>query len=103
MADERHLKNLEQELLEKGMLMEAGWVSFRLAVGWASAPKEQLEECRNAFFAGAQHAFSSIMNVMTDDKEPTEEDYRRMQMIDDELFEFLEAFCVKHGLPTPRR
>ena len=88
MADRAYLERLSRELTDKGKLIEAGWVGLRLAAIPDDAPAVQLDEMRKAFFAGAQHLFSSIMTILDEDREPTDADLRRMGLISDEL----EAF-----------
>lgn len=88
MADRAYLERLTRELTDQGKLVEAGWVSLRIAAIPLDAPKVQLEEMRKAFFAGAQHLFSSILTVLDEDREPTEADMRRMDLIDTELRSF---------------
>ncbi len=83
--DREYLTRLTRELTDSGKLIEAGWVGFRLAVVPEDASKTQLEETRKAFFAGAQHLFASIMNILDDDREPTPADLRRMELISNEL------------------
>lgn len=74
-----------KKLTDKGLLIEAGWVSLRIAVLPRDAPEIQVREMRKAFFAGAQHLFASMTNIMDDDREPTEDDLRRVEMIHVEL------------------
>ncbi|WP_439604730.1 hypothetical protein [Shinella sp.] len=96
MADRAHLQRLERELVDKGKLIEAGWVGLRLAAVPDNASPVQLEEMRNAFFAGAQHLFSSIMSIMEPGSEPTSNDIARMGYIDAELRDFIDKFELKH-------
>lgn len=96
MADRAHLQRLERELVDKGKLIEAGWVGLRLAAIPDNASPVQLEEMRNAFFAGAQHMFASIMSILEPDAEPTDKDLARMGLIDAELRDFIEKFELKH-------
>jgi len=98
MADPAHLRRLERELVDKGRLIEAGWVGLRIAAIPPDAGKVQLEEMRNAFFAGAQHLFASIMDVLDEGQEPTEADVARMGLISGELEVFYNDFCKRHGL-----
>lgn len=98
MADLNHLRRLERELVDKGQLIEAGWVGLRIAAIAPDAGKVQLEEMRNAFFAGAQHLFSSIMGIMSDGQEITQADLDRMGLIGGELEAFYNDFCKRHGL-----
>lgn len=98
MTDLNHLRRLERELVDKGQLIEAGWVGLRIAAIAPDAGKVQLEEMRNAFFAGAQHLFSSIMSIMDDGHEITQADVDRMGLISGELEGFYNDFCKRHGL-----
>jgi len=100
--DREYLRRFERELVDKGKLIEAGFVGLRLAAIPEDAGKTQIEEMRNAFFAGAQHLFASIMDIMDDDHEPTASDLKRMDMIQSELDVFIQYFSKKHGLPGSR-
>lgn len=97
--DREFLRRFERELVDKGKLIEAGWVSLRLAAIPDDAEATQLSEMRMAFFAGAQHLFGSIMGILDDDREPTDADLRRMDLISTELEGFIRDFSKKHGLP----
>jgi len=101
MADRAYLERLTKELTDKGKLIEAGFVGLRLAAIPEDAPKVQLEEMRNAFFAGAQHLFTSIMTIMDPGEEPTDADMNRFSLISDELDSFIEDFKRKHGMKSP--
>jgi hypothetical protein len=84
-----------------GFLIEAGWLGLRLACIPDDAPQLQLDEMRQAFFAGAQHLFGSIMNILDPDEEPTAADMIRLDQINDELNRFIEEFSRKHGIEVP--
>jgi hypothetical protein len=99
MADRAFLERLSRELADQGKLIEAGWVGLRIACDLEDAPKIQLEEMRNAFFAGAQHLFSSIMTILEPDAEPTDKDLERMDLIARELEKFINDFSLRN-LPT---
>lgn len=88
MADRAHLERLSRELTDKGKLIEAGWVGLRLAAVPLDASPAQLTEMRKAFFAGAQHLFSSIMTILDEGAEPTDADLARLSLIDTELRSF---------------
>lgn len=102
MADRAHLERLTRELTDSGKLIEAGWVSLRVATDLIDAPADQLREMRMAFFAGAQHLFGSIMNILDPGAEPTDKDLARMDLIDKELKRFIQEFELRH-LPTEGR
>lgn len=99
MASKDYLERLSKELVDQGKLIEAGWVGLRIAAIPLDAPAIQLEEMRNAFFAGAQHLFGSIMTLLDPGEEPTAADMRRMDLIDKELKAFIADFSARH-IPT---
>lgn len=95
MVDRHYLEHLSKELADKGKLLEAGWVSLRLACIPDDAPKAQLEDMHMAFFAGAQHLFASIVSVMDPGEEPTAADMNRMDLIHKELQDFERKFTMR--------
>jgi hypothetical protein len=95
MADRAFLERVSRELANEGKLIEAGWVGYRLAVMSPDAPAIQLEECKLAFFAGAQHLFSSLMTIMDPGVEETDADLKKMDLIDKELQKFAREFELK--------
>lgn len=82
--------SLERELVDKGLLIEAGWCLLR-HLTLQGAPEMQVREMRKAYFAGAQHLFASITNFLDMSEEPTPDDIRRMEMIHVELEAFVDS------------
>lgn len=107
MASRTQLHKMIGELNKQGKLIEAGWIGLRLAAIPENAPEIQLEEMRNAFFAGAQHLFTTIMLMLDENAEPTERDLDNLTLIDRELREYIEDYAKRHNLDTtdmpPRR
>ncbi len=99
MADRAFLERLSRDLVDRGMLIEAGWVGLRLTAMHPDAPADQLREMRMAFFAGAQHLFGSIMGILEPGAEPTDKDCARLDLIDAELKTFIADFQMRH-VPT---
>lgn len=97
------LTRLMRRATDDGRLIEAGWLALRLAAVPPDAPQLQVDEMRNAFFAGAQHLFASIMGVLDEGSEPTAADLRRMDLISSELEAFITLYSLKHGLPAEPR
>lgn len=93
---------LSKKLADEGRLIEGGWKGFELLVIPTDAPEIQRREMRLAFFAGAQHLFSSIMSIMDSDREPTANDMAKMSKINDELAAFAKTFGLRYG-PTQGR
>lgn len=96
MADRAFLERFTKELVDKGKLIEAGWISMRLACDLVDAPPDQLREMRMAFFGGAQHLLGSMMTFLDPGEEPTDADMKRMDMIHDELDAFIKDFALHH-------
>lgn len=93
------IKGLTDKLVADGKLIEAGWIGLRMMSVPPDAPPIQIEEMRNAFFAGAQHLFSSIMTTLDPSAEPTEGDMEKLSKIDDELQRFIADY-MKRNLKT---
>lgn len=91
-------RKVEKELADRGLIIAGGWAGFQLLVLPKDAPQIQIDEMRNAFFAGAQHLLNSIMSIIEPGEEPTENDMRRMDLIHKELDTYLAEFERKHGL-----
>lgn len=96
------LDKLARDLIDKGLLIEAGFLSLRAVAIPRTAPPDQIREMRLAFFAGAQHLFGSIMRTLDPGEEPTAEDERRMDCISAELEAFIAEFEAQH-MPTKGR
>lgn len=92
MADKNSIDDICRNLADDGKLIEAGWVALRALTMHPAASQAQIDDTRRAFFAGAQHLFSSIMGILDPGAEPTEADLARMTMISVELQSFLEEF-----------
>lgn len=102
MADKAYLERLSRELTDHGKLIEAGWVGLRIAAIPLDASAVQLDEMRNAFFAGAQHLFGSVMTIMDPGVGPTEKDIERIALIARELRAFIKDFTTRN-LPAEVR
>lgn len=71
--------------VDDARLIEAGFDALRAMAIAQDAPQIQVDEMRLAFMAGAQHIWGSMMQFLDPDSEPTMDDMRRMQSIQDEL------------------
>lgn len=85
---EQAASDLTKEMTDRGKLVEAGFAAFALYVIPKDAPPVQLREMRLAYMAGAEHLFSSIMNILDEGQEPTADDMRRMSLIHKEIGEW---------------
>lgn len=90
------LVKLTKDLVDSGKIIEAGWIGLRFSALPLDAPKIQLEEMRNAFFAGAQHLLASLMAAMDPGDDPTGDNMARMDKIQAELREFINNYQLKN-------
>jgi hypothetical protein len=74
-------------------------ITNRVVVMAPNAPQVQIDECRIAFMAGAQHLFGSIMAIMDPEAEPTEADLKKMDLIDRELRTFADEMRARMDKP----
>jgi len=88
---------------DRGQIVGIGWASFiaNSYSEWETMPASQLDQLRMAFFAGAQHLWGSIMNMLHPDSEPTEQDLQRMNLINHELNAFINEYKQRHGITDP--
>lgn len=92
------LNEIAKHLTKQGKLIEAGWIGLQLACISPDAPQIQLDDLRMAFFAGAQHLFGSITNMLDPEGDVTDADLERMESIHNELLTFIAAYEKKHTL-----
>jgi hypothetical protein len=79
---------MTQKYADRGLIIESGWVGLTIIWGLENAPVVQKMEMRKAFFAGAQHLFTCIMNVLEPGAEPTDKDLKVMDGVFKELEDF---------------
>lgn len=75
--------------------IEKGWQGYRKACVPANATEAQVTETKQAFFAGAAILFTTMMNVMDEDKEPTDADLHAMADIQKEIDDFGQSLDRK--------
>ena len=99
---DRQISAIENALIGQGKIIEAGWMGLRSMAVPPNAPAIQIDEMRNAFFAGAQHLFSCIMRTLDPGEEPTDADMARLDKIHTELDAFILDYTVRR-LPVEGR
>lgn len=87
---------------DDNQIIAAGWYALRKMAIPETASAIQLSEMRKAFYAGAQHLYASIMNMLDPGAEPTERDVERMAGIHDELNRFVEKLKLE-GISTKEK
>jgi hypothetical protein len=94
MTSEEQVNAICKDLADRGKIIEAGFMSLKLVAIPKDASETQLKEMRNAFFAGAQHLFGSIMSLLEGGEDATASDIRRLSLINKELDEFIAQFTA---------
>lgn len=89
-------------LVDKGCLMAAGFEGLRLGVIPPDASQVQLDSMRMAYMLGAQHLYGTLMSVFDSGSEPTDNDVRRLELIDRELGEYAKSMKLL-AVPTTGR
>lgn len=87
----------QRQLVAQGKAIEGGFAAYHLMVLQGAGPI-QLLETRRAFYAGAQHLFSTIMHMLDPGDDPTADDLTRMDLIDKELRDWARAEAADFGL-----
>lgn len=72
-------------------IIEQQWLSYRSAVLPKEAPLIQLQECRRAFYAGAQALLQTLLTAVSPGQEVTDEDAQVLERVQKELDEFAKA------------
>lgn len=96
MTSPETLANLMQKMNDQGRFIEAGWLGMRMAAVPMDASVTQVDEMRSAFFAGAQHLFTSIMLMMTEGDDANDQDLSTLEKIQQELDEFIQVYQLTH-------
>lgn len=74
---------IQKRLLEEGHALQGGFMAYCLVRGVSNEAVR--ERVRDAFMAGAESCFTSMMMGLDEGKEPTDDDMRRMSMIWSEI------------------
>jgi hypothetical protein len=78
------------------MIIETGWRGFCAQVYPDGAPEIQLQDMRQAFFAGAAQAIGIVAKAFADENLSVEECLLHMKSINDELVEFINDYQLRH-------
>lgn len=89
--DRKIVDELTKKLVDEGKIIEAGWMIFRLC-STAIVSEETASLCRDIYFLGAHHLYSSIMSMLEDGVNETPNDLKRMELIDTELRYFVQKY-----------
>jgi hypothetical protein len=92
---------LTKDLVQRGLLIEAGFALFCMhrKIDVQEVPAPILQEYQLAFYAGAEHVWSSIMNVLDEGQEPTDADMQRMDKVQNEIDNLRPRLMFAGALP----
>ena len=84
------------EGFREAMTIGEAWASYSAEVVPAGAPKVQREECKRAFYAGAQAMFQVVMETAELDSDDASE--ARLAAIEREMQDWLRLFKKREGI-----
>ena len=87
---------LVRSLADGGQLIAAGWQAYRLLC-LKTPPHEARDDLREAFMAGAEHTFTSMLGMLDPGEKETEADMQRMVRLDAELEPVRRMLKLKYG------
>ena len=76
---------ITKRFTDEGQLIAAGWAAFQCLVASKHQHIPAHQQIRLAYLSGAQHLWGSIFANLDPDEEPTEQDMRRMAMVEQEM------------------
>ena len=84
----KETQKLTRAAADKGELIKIGWEIFKTAFIPKEASPEQIHDMRTTFFAGAQHTYACMLQMLSDGDGEDPRDELRMEKLNKEL----EAF-----------
>lgn len=73
------------------------WATYQRDVVPAAASQVQVDECKQAFYAGAAGCFTAVMQTVIG-VEDDDASGQRLEALDRELEDFLVIFKKRHGI-----
>jgi hypothetical protein len=86
-----------KKALGEGKLVELGWETVE-TLCLENASDVQIREMRKAFYMGAYHLYSMLMNISHSDPEANIQ--HPMDSISKELTNFMQQFKLEHSMKT---
>src|SRR5262245_37800692 len=84
-----------REAIKQGLLIKAGWIGYKMMVLPPDAPQVQIDECRLAFYAGCQHLWGTLTNILDPEADVTDDDVSKMDSINNEMLAFYAEIKAK--------
>jgi hypothetical protein len=79
------VEKITKDFADKGLVVESGWRVYAIVKRFEALPNPMEDELRDAFYAGAQHLFGSLMAFLDPGTQETPQDLRRMNLLNDEI------------------
>jgi hypothetical protein len=79
--------HLTEQLLERKQLLVGGFAAYCMNHG-VKPGDQRIPAMFDVYMSGAEHLWSSILVLLDEDNEPTDEDVRRMDVIANEIDEW---------------
>jgi len=92
---EEAVQKLTLGALQSGHVVMAGFAAFLKVTGLVDEPFEEQERAFSAYMAGADHVFSTLLNVMSEGGEVDPEDERRVGLMFEEMVELRKILEIK--------
>jgi hypothetical protein len=87
-ASRAMLREMVPQLIARGRMIDAGFVSLRTSTSLGTAPSDQMALMRMAFFAGANHLFMGMATILNGQNVEVGE--RQLQAVGLELARFMQ-------------
>jgi hypothetical protein len=97
------IQQVTQQMADKGTAVEDGYKAFRNHFLPPELDNDAVELYRKIWFLSADFTYDLINGLMTDDREPTEDDLRRMTMIYNELVAFRKEVTTLHVISKTKQ
>jgi hypothetical protein len=96
--------DLTHKLANEGKLIESGFAAYiEVRHNGGDTPGFALRVLRDAYMAGAEHLWSSIMATLDPGVEPTDADLRRMELIAAEIDAWREKITGEIAATMPTK
>ncbi|WP_018265503.1 hypothetical protein [Methylosinus sp. LW4] len=99
---EREALELTRKLANEGKLLEGGFAAF-VSSFEIEIEDQRLSLYRDAYMAGAEHLWSSIMATLDPGSKPTDADLRRAEAIQKEIDIWRDAKIAALGAAMPTK
>lgn len=89
-------RRLQLDFAKKGLLCKLGWDAFQVGMMRCENPLNDRDAamCRDAFYMGMQHLFSSIVQIMHSESE--EDGIMVLNCVGNEIELFLKDFTTRY-------